>query len=47
MLACEVDAYHKEYQNTSICNHNWLIFNDFSMAWIMRCSVVSFVKEKI
>jgi len=45
MLACEVDAYHKEYQNSvHMQSYNWLYF---SIAWIMQRSVVSFVKEKI
>jgi len=47
-LACEEDASHKEYHNSIIHNFiiGWYCFNDFLMAWIMQCSVVSFAKDK-
>ena len=48
ILACEVDAYHKEYHNSIHMQlYNWLIFTDFSVAWIMQRSLVSFTKDKI
>lgn len=48
ILVCEVDACHKEYQNSIHMQlSNWLTFKDFSMAWIMQRSVVSFAEDKI